>query len=344
MAETDTSYTTTADVQVTDSGGDTPTGQSEVDQPKYDMIPAEKNTTLERSFSPAAPSVTSTFRSDEDYYPLSISTAESVYPYCYTPDMNFTPVLPEYGLPSSIPDSLRSGSGHSFLEMTPISFEEAPSGYMHPLNHSKYYHDMIPPQSNGPATLRPPPPPMHRQVGIQRSRTFASRGRTSRGSTHSHSSAGHHRPLAKSSSSDVPRRPFHHSLDQPRFLHSPRRHGLPPIPPHGVNPTASPSFGSEHTITMGTPMSNSSLSTLIGPSRSYARDLTNPITIASDTNCNDWIMTTGELSGSYQRPTPTELDPDYAEVPEEPGLYDVPTPHDLTGHEAYDVPRKEASA
>lgn len=333
------------------------------EEPNYDIIPGDSGNAPGTGVSLVAPSFADTLKSDDNnsYYTLSISTNESICPFNYLPDYDIPPPpLPIRGLPPSIPNSFRSESGHSFLEMTGLAADdESQTYYKHPIPYDPVTHSDLTrtPESNR-ALWVPPPLPVNQQrrLALQRSKTIGGHSRYSRtGVRHSNSFKSrsrhrhhhHHRLLCKSGSTGegyVSSRQYQYLLELPKITPHGQRRGLPPVPPHGIRSHhVTSSCEDRRTLTLGSESSANYSQFMSDHSQMFGSE---SIVIGSEMNNSGWSMTTEGITvpSPYLVPPKMAVDdkPHYDEVPvvlpegASDGL--VPKKPDY-GH--YDVPRKE---
>ena len=345
------------------------------DDPNYASIPAGLNYPPGNRASLVAPD---TFRSDENnsYYTLSISTNESVCPYNYLPDYDVPPPpLPTRGLPPSVPNSYKSESGHSFLEMTSIDSQPY---YQHPLPHDPVTHSDVAATSNTNGALWVAPTvSFNQQNGLRRSKTIGTHSHHPRAgvrrsnsfknrSWRHHHHHHHHRRVCKSGSTGgyyTSSRHYQYALDQPKMTPYGQRRGLPPIPPHGLNyqqrhnQLSSNSFDvdrraltldseSSAVFSRSTGLQDSDRSQMFGSESTVG-------TVGSDMGQSGWSVCTEDITEASPYLEPPRIvihedvpgNPRYDEVPVELPRHEY---DDLvikqTGYELYDVPRKADSS
>ena len=337
-----------------------------MEEPNYDIIPGESRQPIARGrvSLEVTPSLADTFKADDisSYYTLSVSTNESICPYNLSDYDVPPPPLPARGFPpGSFSNSFKSESGHSFLEMTTIADNESQTYYRHPIPHDPVTHSDLaktPPQSNGALWVNSHLPQHHQNLGLQRSKTIGGHLRIRHTNSfkarsrhhhqyHHHHHHHHHRRLSKSGSAGgyVSPRQYGYSLDQPKMTPYGQRRGLPPVPPHGI-PTShnhlNSSFDDRKAFTLGAETSPNYLQFMSDHSQVYGSDST---VVASEMDHSGWGMNIKEITAPLGPPKIIIGDSDsyYDKVQDD--VYDELVPNqNPTGHEHYDVPRKNSSA
>ena len=319
-----------------------------------------------------APSIPDTYRSDDNssYFTLSIGTNESMCPCNYLPDYDVPPPpLPVRGLPPSAPNSFKSESGHSFLEVTTLANEDSQSYYQRPLPQNPVSHNDIATTSpsNGNRTLWVPPTvSLNQQLGLRCSKTFGShhhragvhRSNSFKNRSWQQQHHRNHRKISKSGSTGgyYSSRHYRYALDQPKMTLYGQRQGLPPIPSHGCHQQHQYSFPNSSDTNPGRTSVPESKSSTVCSHPMVLTDTNRSQAFGSESRAVDSqsgrSMNTEDITepSPYLEPPKIITDEDnpsnprYDEVPLKvpaESAYDDLTPTQRrTGYELYDVPRK----